>query len=77
MIFHASWKPLFNSLTTVNEFGNQNIVGFTGTMNFEANPNIKMVQINLPYGFLHVAISAREIIIPSTTPITLVDPSYV
>jgi hypothetical protein len=36
MIFHASWKALFNLLTTVNKSGNQNIVGFTGGMNFKA-----------------------------------------
>ena len=45
MIFHTSWKALFNSLATVNESGNQNrnIVGFTGAMDFEANPNVKMM----------------------------------
>ena len=32
-----SAKALFNLLTTVNESGNQNIVSFTGAMDFETN----------------------------------------
>jgi hypothetical protein len=29
MSSHPSWTALFNSLTTVNKFGNRNIAGFT------------------------------------------------
>jgi hypothetical protein len=42
MTFHASWNALFNLLTTVNGSGNQNIAGFTGAMDFNANPELKM-----------------------------------
>ncbi len=42
MILQASWTALFNSLTTVNKSGNRNIANFTGTMDFEANLDVKM-----------------------------------
>jgi hypothetical protein len=41
MPLHPSWTALFNSLTMVNNSGNQNIAGFTGAMDFEANSNKK------------------------------------
>ena len=63
MIFHTSWKALFNLFTMVNEFGNLDIAGFTGPMDFEANPGIKMMRLNQPYGLLLVVNSAREITI--------------
>jgi hypothetical protein len=68
MIFHASWKALFNSLTTENESGNQNTVGFTSAMDFKANLDIKMARLNQPYGFLPVANSTGEITILHTPP---------
>jgi hypothetical protein len=63
MTFHASWKALFNLLTTVKESGNRNIAGFTGAMDFKANLDIKMTRLNQPYGFLLMANSTREITI--------------
>ena len=47
----------------MNKSGNQNIVGFTGAMDFKANLDIKMMQLNQPYLFLLVANSMREITI--------------
>jgi hypothetical protein len=63
MIHQASWKALFNSLTTVDESGKQNISGYTCTMDFEANSNLKMMQLNQAYGFLFTATYMKEIII--------------
>jgi hypothetical protein len=63
MTFHASWKALFNLLTTVNKSSNWNIAGFTGVVDFEANLDIKMMRLNQPYGFLLMANSTREITI--------------
>ncbi len=55
MTLHASGNILFNSLTTVNKSGNQNIAGFTGAMDINANPELKMLQLNIillnPYNF--------------------------
>jgi hypothetical protein len=42
MTLHASWNALFNLLTRVNKSSNQNIASFTGAMDFEANPDVKM-----------------------------------
>ncbi len=63
MTFQASWKALFNLLTTVNKSSNRNIAGFTGAMDFEAKLDIKMMQLNKPYSFLLVANSMKEITI--------------
>jgi hypothetical protein len=60
---HASWNALFNSLTTVNKFGNWNIAGFTCAMDFKANPELKMVQLNQAYNFPLMANSTREVTI--------------
>jgi len=61
MHLHTSWTALFNSLTTVNESGNRNIAGFTGAMDFEANSNGKMTQLNQPFNVILVANSTRGI----------------
>jgi hypothetical protein len=63
MTLHASWNALFNLLTTVNKSVNQNIAGFTGMMDFNANPKLKMFQLNQDYNFLLVANSTREVTI--------------
>jgi hypothetical protein len=63
MTLHASWNALFNSLTMVNESGNQNIAGFTGAMDFNANPKLKMARLNQAYNFLLMANSTREVTI--------------
>jgi hypothetical protein len=63
MTLHASWDALFNLLTTVNKSSNQNIAGLTGTMDFEANPNVKMAQLNQVYNFLLMANSTKEVTI--------------
>jgi hypothetical protein len=63
MTLHASWNSLFNSLTMVNESGNQNIAGFTGAMDFNANPELKMAQLNQACNFLLMANSTREVTI--------------
>jgi hypothetical protein len=63
MIHQASWKALFNLLTTVNESGIRNIASFTGAINFKANFDKKMTQLNQAYSFLLVANSTREITI--------------
>jgi hypothetical protein len=61
MPLHTSCTALFNSLTTVNESGNQNIAGVTGTMDFEANANGKMTQLNQPFNIILVVNSSRGI----------------
>jgi hypothetical protein len=63
MTLHASWNALFNFLTTVNESGNQNIASFTSVMDFNANPELKKVQLNQAYNFLLMANSTREVTI--------------
>ncbi len=63
MTLHASWNALFKLLTTVNKSGNQNIAGFTGAMDFKANPDVKMPQLNQAYNFLLMANSTREVTI--------------
>jgi hypothetical protein len=63
MTLHPSWNALFNLLTTMNESGNRNIARFTGTMDFNANPKLKMVQLNQAYNFLLMANSTREVTI--------------
>jgi hypothetical protein len=47
----------------VNKSGNQNIAGFTGVMDFNANPELKMAQLNQAYNFLLMANSTREVTI--------------
>jgi hypothetical protein len=63
MIHQASWKALFNLLTTVNKSGNQNITGFTSAMDFKANFGKKMMQLNQAYIILLVVNSTRKITI--------------
>jgi hypothetical protein len=63
MIHQASWKALFNLLTMVNKSGNRNISGYTGTMDFEANSDIKMAQLYQANGFLLVVNYKKEITI--------------
>ena len=63
MILQASWTALFNSLTVVNESDNSNIASFTGAMDFKANLNVKMMQLNQPLGFLLMANSLKELTI--------------
>ncbi len=63
MTLHASWSTLFNSFTMVNKSGNQNIAGFTGAMDFEANTDVKMAQLNQAYNFLLMANSTRDVTI--------------
>jgi hypothetical protein len=55
MTFHASWKALFDLITTVNKSGNQNVAGFTGAMDFEASLEVKMMRLDQPYGLLLAA----------------------
>jgi hypothetical protein len=47
----------------VNKSGNQNIAGFTSVMDFEANPGVKMAQLNQTYNFLLMANSTRKVTI--------------
>ena len=61
MPLHASWTALFNSLTTVNESGNRNIAGFTGAIDFEANSNEKLTQLNQPFNIILLENSTRGI----------------
>ncbi len=63
MTLHTSWNALFNLLTTVNKSGNQNIAGFTGAMDFNANPKSKMARLNQAYNFLLMANSTRKVTI--------------
>jgi hypothetical protein len=63
MPLHAYWTALFNSLTTVNESGNRKIAGFTSAMDFEANSNKKMRQLNQPFNVILVSSSTKEITI--------------
>ena len=64
MPLHTSWTALFNSLTTVNKSGNRNIAGLTSAMDFEANANGKMIQLNQPVNVILVASSTRGITVP-------------
>jgi hypothetical protein len=61
MTFHASWKAFFDSITTVNKSGNQNIAGFTGAMDFEASLDVKMMRLDQPYGLLLPANDKTEV----------------
>jgi hypothetical protein len=63
MILQASWKALFNLLTTVNKSGNQNISGYTNGMDFKAISDVKMTQLNQANGFLLEANYTWEITI--------------
>ncbi len=61
MPLHTSWTALFNSLTRVNKSGNRNIPGFTGAMDFEANSNGRMTQLNQSFNVILVANSTKGI----------------
>jgi hypothetical protein len=61
MTFHASWKALFDSITTVSESGNRNVAGFTGAMDFEASLDVKMTRLDQPYGLLLAANDKKEV----------------
>jgi hypothetical protein len=61
MPLHTSWTALFNSLTTENKSGNQNIAGFITTMDFEVNSNRKMTQLNQPFNVIPVANNTKGI----------------
>jgi hypothetical protein len=63
MILHTSWNAFFNLLTMVNKSRNQNIAGFAGAMDFKANPDMKMTQLNQAYNFLLMVNSTREVTI--------------
>ena len=63
MILQTSWTALLNLLTSVNESDNRNIAGFTGAMDFEANLDVKMPQLNQPLGFLLVVNDPKEVTI--------------
>ena len=63
MALHASWNPFFNLLTMVKKSRNRNIAGFTGAMDFEANPDVKMTRLNQAYLFILMANSTREVTI--------------
>jgi hypothetical protein len=63
MTLHASWKALFNLLTTVNKSSNGNIASFTGAMDSKVNPKLKMARLNQGYSFLLMANSTREVTI--------------
>ena len=47
----------------VNQSGNRNIAGFTSAMDFKANANKKMMQLNQPFNVVLVANNTRRIII--------------
>jgi hypothetical protein len=61
MTFHASWKALFDSITTVNKYGDRNVAGFTGAMDFEASLDVRMTRLDQPYSLLLVANDKKEV----------------
>ena len=63
MHLHISWNALFTSITMVNEAGDRNVAGFTGTMDLEASLGEKMTKLVQRFGLLLAANEKKGIAI--------------